>query len=81
MCALHESEHKKGTPLRKPTNKDTYRCLMTIWSIEVARRVLNEPIFAKTSNSTCFSCFAFTLIFPAPITNEGPFELVCVEKQ
>ncbi len=47
---LSRSEQRKGTPLRKHTNKDHFRCLITIWSI--ARRGLNELIFVKTSNST-----------------------------
>ncbi len=43
---------QKGTPLRKRTNKDHCRCFITIWSIGIARRRLNELIFVKTSNST-----------------------------
>ncbi len=37
--------------LRKHTNKDHFRCLITIWSIGMARRGLNELIFVKTSKS------------------------------
>ncbi len=43
---------REGTPLRKRTNKDHFRYLITIWSTEIARRGLNEIIFVKTSNST-----------------------------
>ncbi len=43
---------EKGTPLRKCTNKDTFRHLITIWGIWITRRGLNELIFVKTSNST-----------------------------
>ncbi len=62
MCALQmrvsvRSERRKGTPLRKHTNKDTFRCLITVWSIEIARQGLNELIFVKTSNSTFFTFF------------------------
>ncbi len=41
---------QKGTPLRKHTNKDNFRCFITIWSIGIARRRLNELIFVITSN-------------------------------
>ncbi len=47
-----EVSREKGTPLRNRTNKDHVRCLITIWSIGIARRGLNEQIFVKTSNST-----------------------------
>ncbi len=36
-----EVSREKGTPLRKRTNKDHFRYLITIWSIGVARRGLN----------------------------------------
>ncbi len=36
-----EASREKGTPLRKCTNKDNFRCLLTIWSIGIARRGLN----------------------------------------
>ncbi len=35
-----KSEWKKGAPLRKCTNKDHFRCLITIWSIVIARQGL-----------------------------------------
>uniref|UniRef100_A0A671QDI0 tRNA (uracil-O(2)-)-methyltransferase n=1 Tax=Sinocyclocheilus anshuiensis TaxID=1608454 RepID=A0A671QDI0_9TELE len=47
-----EVSREKGTTLRKRTNKDNFRCLISIWSIGNARRGLNELIFVKTSNST-----------------------------
>ncbi len=71
------SEWRKGNPLRKYTIKDTFRCLITIWSIGIAKWGLNEHIFVKTSNSTFFTFLfiflsvaqnspcAFTLILPA----------------
>ncbi len=31
---------------------DDFRCLITVWSIRIARRGLNELVFVKTSNST-----------------------------
>ncbi len=34
------SEQRKGTPLRKRTNKDHFRCLITILSIGIAKRGL-----------------------------------------
>ncbi len=33
-----EVSREKGTPLRKRINKVHYRCLITIWSIGIARR-------------------------------------------
>jgi len=48
---------RKGTPHRKHTNKDTFRCLIAIWSIGIARRELNELIFVKTSNSIKIDIF------------------------
>ncbi len=30
------SEQRNGTPLRKRTNKDDFRCLITIWCIGIA---------------------------------------------
>ncbi len=62
---------RKGTPHRKRSNNDNFRCLITIWNIGIASRGLNELIFVKTSNSTksdIFACSsklapnAFTLI-------------------
>jgi len=43
---------RKCTSLRKHTNKNTFRCLIAMWIIGIARRGLNELIFVKTSNST-----------------------------
>ncbi len=43
-AALREASREKGTPLRKHTNKDTFRCLITIRSIGNARQGLNEHI-------------------------------------
>jgi len=48
---------RKGTLLRKCTNKDTFRCLIAIWCIGIARRGLNELIFVKTSISTKIDIF------------------------
>ncbi len=50
---------RKCTPLRKRTNKDNCRCLVTILSSGVARRRLNELIFVKTSNSSKTDIFHF----------------------
>ncbi len=50
---------RKCTPLRKRTNKDNFRCLVTILSSGVARRRLNEHIFVKTSNSSKTDIFHF----------------------
>ncbi len=61
MCTLDKSQQRKGTPLRKRTNKDDFRCFVTIWSIGITRRGLNELIFVKISNSTKFE-LAFHLI-------------------
>ncbi len=47
--SVQEVSREKGTPLRKCTSKDNFRCLITIWSIGIARRGLNELIFVKTS--------------------------------
>ncbi len=77
MTVSTRSEQRKGNPLRKYTIKDTFRCLITIWSIGIAKRGLNELILLKTSKSTFFTFFffffpvaqnspcAFTLILPA----------------
>ncbi len=63
MCAIQisvsgraRSEWRKGTPLRKRTNKDHFRCLITIWSIVIARRGLNAE---KTWNSAKIDIFHF----------------------
>ncbi len=37
--------------LRKCTDKDNFKCLITIWSFGIARRGLKELSFVKTSNS------------------------------
>ncbi len=52
MTASARSKRRKGTPLRKRTNKDHFRCLISICSTGITRRGLNELIFVKTSNST-----------------------------
>ncbi len=57
MTVSARSERRKGNPLRKYTVKDTFRCLITIWSIGIAKRGLNELIFVKTSNSTKIDIF------------------------
>ncbi len=44
MTIRVKSELRKGNPLIKYTIKDTFRCLITIWSIEIAKRGLNERI-------------------------------------
>ncbi len=51
------SEQRKGTPLRKHTNKDTFRCLICICCIEIARRGLNIPQI-RTKSTVC-SFFAW----------------------
>ncbi len=48
MTVSTRSERRKGNPLTKYTIKDTFRCLITIWSIGIAKRELNEQIFVKT---------------------------------
>ncbi len=55
---------KKNRTLRKHTNKDHFRCLITIWSIGIARRELNELICVKTSNSTKIDIFQFFCLYP-----------------
>ncbi len=52
MTVSARSERRKGNPLRKHTIKDTFRYLITIWSLGIAKRGLNEHIFVKTSNLT-----------------------------
>ncbi len=42
---------KRSSSLRKRTNKDNCRCLITPWSIGITGKVLNELIFEETSNS------------------------------
>ncbi len=66
------SEQRKGTPLRKRTNKDNFRCLITIWSIGIARRGLNELIFVKTSNLTKINIFHF---FFLPVAQNLPVRI------
>ncbi len=70
MTVSARSERRKGNPLRKYTIKDTFRCLISIWGIGIAKRGLNEQIFVKTSNSTkidifhyFFYLFIFIIIF------------------
>ncbi len=78
MTVSTRSERRKGNPLRKYTIKDSFRYLITIWSIGIAKRGLNEQIGVKTSKSICLTFFfflpvtlaqnspcAFTLILPA----------------
>ncbi len=50
--------------------KDTFRCLITIWSIGIAKRGLNEQIFVKTSNST--KIVRFQLFFFLPVAQNSP---------
>ncbi len=50
LTAAQEASGEKGT--NKHTNKDHFWCLVTIWSIGIARRGLKELIFVKTWNST-----------------------------
>ncbi len=74
MSVSARSEQRKGNPCRKYTIKDTFRCLITIWSIEIAKQGLNELIFEKTSNSTFFSFFfiyLFLLLF-MPVAKKSP---------
>ncbi len=59
LVVRSSSEKRKGTPLRKRTNKDLFRCLITIWNIGIVRRWLNELNFEKTSNSTKTDIFHF----------------------
>ncbi len=63
MTVCARSERRKGNPLRKYTIKDTFRCLITMWSIGIAKRGLNELIFVKTSNSTKIDIFHFFSFF------------------
>ncbi len=77
MTVSTRSERRNDNPLRKYTIKDTFRYLITMWSIGIAKRGLNEVIFVKTSKSIFFTGFflpvtlaqnspcAFTLILPA----------------
>ncbi len=62
MCALQmtvsaRSERRKVHPLRKYTIKDTFRCLITMWSIGIAKQGLNELIFVKTSKSDLYPIY------------------------
>ncbi len=59
MTVSMRRERRKGTPLGKRTNKDNFRCLITIWSIGITRRGLNQLIFVKTSNSNKIDIFHF----------------------
>ncbi len=63
MTVSTRSERRKGNPLRKYTIKDTFRYLITIWSIGIAKRGLNEQFFVKTSNSTKINIFHFFFLF------------------
>ncbi len=58
-ATVQESSREKCTPPRKRTNKDHFRCLITIWSIGISRRWLNEQIFVKIWNSTKIKMFHF----------------------
>ncbi len=53
VCASDENQHKN--------RKQMIRCLITVWSIGIARRGLNELVCVKTSKNPC----TFTLILPA----------------
>ncbi len=44
---------------------DDFRCFITVWSIGIARRGLNELVFVKTSNST-------NLVFFLPLAQNEP---------
>ncbi len=66
MTVSTRSERRKGNPLRKYTIKDTFRYLITIWSIGIAKRGLNEQFFVKTSNSTKINIFHFFFFFFLP---------------
>ncbi len=59
LVAMLLEASRNGTPHRKRTNKDNFRCLITIWNIGVASRGLNELIFVKTSNSTKIDIFHY----------------------
>ncbi len=47
MTVCPRSERRKVHPLRKYTIKDTFRCLITMWRIGIAKRGLNELIFCE----------------------------------
>ncbi len=82
LCALfrwqsaREASREKGTPLRKYTLKDTFRCLITIWSIGIAKRGLNEHIFVKTSKSTKIDIFHFFFFLPVAQNSLCTFTLI-----
>ncbi len=60
VCASdgNQCERRKGTPLRIVQIKVTFRCFITIWSIGIARRGLDELTFVKIYNSlACSSKF------------------------
>ncbi len=63
------SERRKANPLRKYTIKDTFRYLITIWSLGIAKRGFNEHIFVKTSNLTKIDIFHF---FFLPVAQNSP---------
>ncbi len=67
--ASARSERRKAIPLRKYTIKDTFRYLITIWSLGIAKRGLNEHIFVKTSNLTKIDIFHF---FFLPVAQNSP---------
>ncbi len=75
MTVSVRSERRKGNPLRKYTIKDTFRCLITMWSIGIAKRGLNELIFVKTSNSI-FSMFSFYVFLPVAQNSPCSFTLI-----
>ncbi len=69
MSVCTRSEQRKGNPLRKYTIKDTFRCLITIWSIGIAKRGLNELIiFEKPQIRLKSTFFTIIIFFFLPVT-------------
>ncbi len=71
MTVSTRSERRKVHPLRKYTIKDTFRCLITMWSNGIAKRGLNELIFVKTSNSIFFTCCIYFFL-PVTLAQNSP---------
>ncbi len=46
---------REETPLRKRSNKDNFRCFITIWSIWITKRGLNELTFVKSKLACAYS--------------------------
>ncbi len=80
MTVSARSQRRKGNPLRKYTIKDTFRCLISIWSIGIVKRGLNELIFVKTSSSTKIKIifiYLFLLLFlPVAQKSQCAFTLI-----